>query len=194
MKVKNLLNFSFLNFSSNEKIAQEIVELVSGSAFHVYKDKRVRELVDFSNIDRVEQDRIFNELQVTVLALVILLLEQKSNFAVSNKKDTLLKLRTDVEEKFINFLLEIGIQQGFVDMWSGLIKMRCEEYRNIYEKRKRKATKFNSKLLLTVVTNGGLKHIRRGDVFPGDHLRQYILIWLEIAMEETEDIIKKNNL
>jgi hypothetical protein len=47
----------------------------SAAAYELFCDKEFRRLAGFERLSQVEQDRIFNELMIAYLALIMLLLE-----------------------------------------------------------------------------------------------------------------------
>jgi len=67
-----------------EKFSKKIIEYIARSGFKVWQDKNFRRMVDFKNLSQTEQDRIFNEIEVTGLGLLALYLDDaigKEEFA-----------------------------------------------------------------------------------------------------------------
>ncbi len=83
---------------SGERIAQMIAQ----ESFNLWERKDFRMYINFDNIDQTEQDRIFNELEVSLLGLYVL----HFDYAVDNSKD---KAKTIVYKG-----LREGIQTGFL--------------------------------------------------------------------------------
>ena len=55
--------------------AAGLAQAAAGSAFHLFRDKQFRRLAAIEQLSQAEQDRIFNELVVASLILIMLLLE-----------------------------------------------------------------------------------------------------------------------
>jgi len=58
-----------------EAIAADLVQYAAGAAFSAYRKERFCELADIERLSQPEQGRIFNELVVSYLVLVLLVLE-----------------------------------------------------------------------------------------------------------------------
>jgi len=58
-----------------ETTAAALSQACAGSAFQLFQDKSFRWLADFNKLNQVEHDRIFNELVVAHLVLIMLILE-----------------------------------------------------------------------------------------------------------------------
>ena len=55
--------------------AESLTQAAAGSAFRLFRDKQFRRLAGIEQLSQTEQDRIFNELVVASLVLIMLLLE-----------------------------------------------------------------------------------------------------------------------
>ena len=106
-----------------------IAKLVASSAFEMWKRKDFRLYVDFNNIDTVEQDRMFNELQVSVLGLFILHFESALTDATDERKMVLEALKKDLVPAFLALLSESGVESRYIKEWKYLIDLRLKEYR-----------------------------------------------------------------
>jgi len=105
-----------------EKAAAKIVKKIANSAFHVFKDEEIREMLNFSKIGQTEQDRIFNEFVATGLSLTILMAE--TIFRLNEEKgDSFRKLKDEIFIYYPNWLKELGVEEEYCDIWRKLIKM-----------------------------------------------------------------------
>ena len=90
-------------------LSTKLSEIVAETAFEFWQSIEFRKLIDFNQIPQAEQDRIFNELEVTGLGLLDLHL----NFKVKNAPDKVVKSLLGRLEK--------ELPQSFLDILSGLI-------------------------------------------------------------------------
>ncbi len=70
--------FSFLNSkgsATRQEVATQIVNHIAKTSFTKFKEQDFRQKLGFGKLGELEQDRIFNELIITGLALVYLTLE-----------------------------------------------------------------------------------------------------------------------
>ena len=58
-----------------KSIASKITWRVGKSSFKIFRDRKVRELLKFEELEQTEQDRIFNEFVLSGLSLIYLMLE-----------------------------------------------------------------------------------------------------------------------
>jgi hypothetical protein len=188
LNLKKLISRSL----SIEEAAKKIIEKVAHSSFKFFKDEEVREILNFSEIDQLEQNRIFNELVVTGLSLSILMTETISDLSRGEKSVVFGKLHDELLVRYPNWLRELGIEKCYLDQWVKLIEMRCDEYRKDFEEQRRhfpdpeKTNPWTS-----VVVIGGLHHLRRGKVLPEDLLFKHLLAWLGPLTIEIEKIMAK---
>jgi hypothetical protein len=108
--------------------ARKIVLFGAGRAFDLFRDKEFRRLLNFDQKDIEEQNRIFNELVVTNLTFLMLLLDQLIQEAEEiDEKQYLEALRKAVPAYFKGFLRRIGISKHYLSLWNKLIEMRYTE-------------------------------------------------------------------
>jgi len=55
--------------------ASALAKAAASSAFHLFRDRQFRRLADLEQLSQTEQDRIFNELMVAFIVLIMLALE-----------------------------------------------------------------------------------------------------------------------
>lgn len=177
---------------SIEKAAEKIVEKIAHSSFRFFKDEKIREMLNFSEIDQVEQDRIFNELVVTGLSLAILITETISGLTRDERSITFEKLGNELAVQYPNWLGKLGIEKQYLDIWTKLIEMRCDEYREDFkEYRKHLPDPEKANPWVGVIAIGGLRHIRRGKTSPDDPLFKHLLAWTGSLAVEIEKISVK---
>jgi len=111
-----------------DKTAAGLVRAATSSAFHLFRDKQFRQLAGFEQLSQVEQDRIFNELVVASLALIMLILEAPDLRVAGEFRGYLNNLRNKIPKAQVAFLRESGVEKKYLRDWKKLIKMRYEEY------------------------------------------------------------------
>lgn len=102
----------------------------SQNAFQIYRHPKFRRLISFESLEKIEQDRIFNELVVTNIVLLMLSLESKDLKIPEELKDYFLLVRDNLPKAHCNELAGYGIEKEYLDIWNKLIKLRYEEYVN----------------------------------------------------------------
>ncbi|MDO8499000.1 MAG: hypothetical protein Q7S44_04410 [bacterium] len=65
---------------------EKVAEIVAQASYDLWKDEEFRKMVNFETLSQTEQDRIFNELEVTLLGLVFLQAEQQPLLLDTQKK------------------------------------------------------------------------------------------------------------
>ncbi|RJQ37964.1 hypothetical protein C4559_02695 [Candidatus Microgenomates bacterium] len=179
----------------DKKIEDEkAVMLIAQSSFELWKSKDFRALVSFEKIDQTEQDRIFNELEVTALGL--LMLYSQETFSS--------ELRDLVVNNFLNLMSGLGIEEQFIDIWRKLIAKRFEEYKKDYNEalevsKDMKEFKNEEKLRITwsrieTLVIDGLTHIRKGKVDEQDPLWSVLRKWLIVVDASLIQLLKLTKL
>lgn len=189
-----MINFQKLIFGrlSTEEAAEKIVKKIANSSFKFFKDKKVRKMLNFSEIDQIEQDRIFNELVVSGLSMAILMAETAYDLIESERSIVFKKLGEGLQIKYPNWLGQLGVEKEYLDLWTKLIKMRRDEYRKDFEKyRKQLADPGKVNPWIGIIAAGSLNHLRRGKVLPKDPLFKHLLTWLELLAIEIEKVCIK---
>lgn len=170
------------------KSSKNIAQMVASSAFEFWQRKDFRLYVDFKNISQTEQDRMFNELEVSVLGLFVLKFEQASEGAGEDRKIVFTALKKDLPAAFIEILADTGIEEQYLDIWKKLIDMRLTEYRRDLKlalKESKNMTEFEKDdslrttwARIETITIDCLSHIRRGDVKEDDPLWKLLRKWI----------------
>lgn len=170
-----------------KKTGENLAAIVGETSFAKWEERSFRQMVDFDHVQRTEQDRIFNELELTVLGLFVLHLEDAAS-AKPRMKKIFDILKKEVVEGFINLLANLGLEEHFIEEWRALIQMRLAEYRKDY-KLLIKESKDIPELVkneefkiiwarIETLTLDGLRHIRRGKLEQEDPLRRDLQKWL----------------
>lgn len=108
--------------------AAGLAQAAAGSAFQLFGDKRFRRLARFEQLSQVEQDRIFNELVVASLVVIMLLLEAPDLRAAPEMQSYLAGLSKKIPGAYIDHLKTLGLHSQHLQDWDKLIAMRYEEY------------------------------------------------------------------
>ena len=108
--------------------AAAMVQASAHHAFELFKDREFRRLTGFASLDQVEQDRIFNELVVAYVVLIILVLEAPDLRVPPEFRDYLAALKEMVPKAHIDSLRTLGVETEHLRVWEELISLRYEEY------------------------------------------------------------------
>jgi len=108
--------------------AAALSQACAGSAFQLFQDKSFRRLADFKKLNQVEHDRIFNELIVAHLVLIMLILEAPDLRVVDEFRGYLKELNQRIPKAYVDYLRESGVEVKHLRDWEKLISMRYEEY------------------------------------------------------------------
>lgn len=131
-RIRNFIRFWKYNTipAHLETHSRKAVLFGSRLALELFRDKRFRGYLKFSEISEEEQNRIFNELTVTNLVLLMLLLDQVTREISDDedKKEFYQALRQAVPEYFKGFIRRIGIPDEYAKIWDKLVDLRYDEY------------------------------------------------------------------
>ena len=108
--------------------ATALAQAAAGSAFHLFRDKKFRQLAQFEKLSQTEQDRIFNELVLASLVLIMLVLEAPDLRVAREFRSYLSDLNQKVPKAYVDHLRSLGVQAKHLRDWEKLIAMRHEEY------------------------------------------------------------------
>ncbi|MBI2359476.1 MAG: hypothetical protein HYV04_11355, partial [Deltaproteobacteria bacterium] len=97
-------------------------------AFHLFRDKQFRRLAGIDQLSQTEQDRIFNELVVASLVLIMLLLEAPDLRVAREFQSYLAGLNKRIPKAYVDHLEALGIESSHLRDWEKLIAMRYDEY------------------------------------------------------------------
>ena len=97
-------------------------------AYELFRDREFRRMAGLEQLSQTEQDRIFNELVVGFLVLIMLLLEAPDLRLSSERRSSLADLNKQIAEAHVEHLKTLGVQSDHLSDWAKLISMRYEEY------------------------------------------------------------------
>ena len=108
--------------------ATGLVQIAAHQAFQLFRDKDFRRLANFDILSQVEQDRIFNELVVAYVVLVILVLEAPDLRVPDEFRDYLANLHGKIPKAYLDYLKTLGVEAEHLRTWEKLIGLRYDEY------------------------------------------------------------------
>ena len=121
-----------LQFESPEQLAgaaaAALAEASAHQAFTLFNNKEYRRSARFDALDQVEQDRIFNELVVAHLVLIMLILEAPDLRVAPEFRDQLATLKELIPKAYVDNLGTMGVEDEHLRVWEQLISLRYEEY------------------------------------------------------------------
>lgn len=182
-----------------EKEAEFLTSMVSGSAYGIFLDRDFRRLVSFETQIQTEQDRIFNEVVVTALVLLISVIKDRLLNIAPSRRDFWETIYATIPDTFADWLAEIGVQESYVGIWRNLVNLRFEEYEEkqswtrhawieeFLEDRKRNEEAFHDTMVrVETLTVSSMLHITRGKAKQDDPLRRYLRTWLGLLDNKLE--------
>lgn len=170
--------------------AASLSQAAAASAYELFCEKEFRRMAGLERMSQVEQDRIFNELVVAFLALIMLLLEAPDLRIPRELRKYLADLHKRIPAAYLENLKSLGVEAAHLGDWEKLISMRYDEYaRDKHEVRgaamqieaaeKTLDLDVLSKIQLLVpvqaVSIGCHRHICRGNTAGQDELFKQIL-------------------
>jgi hypothetical protein len=108
--------------------AAGLTQAAAGSAFQLFRDKQFRRLAGIEQLSQTEQDRIFNELVVAFVVLIMLLLEAPDLRVSGEFRAYLAGLNKTIPKAHVDHLRTLGVETNHLRDWEKLIAMRYEEY------------------------------------------------------------------
>ena len=108
--------------------AAGMAQAAAASAFRLFRAKEFRRLARLEELSQTEQDRIFNELVVAHLILIMLLLEAPDLRAEADLRHYLGDLQKRLPKAYVENLRGLGVEAEHLETWYKLISMRYEEY------------------------------------------------------------------
>ena len=167
--------------------SKNLAQYVASSSFDFWQRKDFRLFIDFNNISQTEQDRIFNELELSIIGLFVLKFEHALLTAKEEQKIVLSALKKDFGSGFMQLLADSGVEKEFIDQWDYLIGMRLKEYREdlkialkesaSWEELKGDEETRIAWVRIETITIDCLSHIRRGKVEKDDPLWKLLRKW-----------------
>lgn len=181
-----------------KETAERLAQYIAQSAFEFWERKDFRLYVKFHTLNQTEQDRMFNELEVSVLGLFILTLDDGMKNPDEAKKIMIGTIQKGLVSSFLSILKDTGIEEKYVKVWEELIAMRLKEYRRDLKLARKTSASWKELgddeqmrgawSRVETITIDCLTHIRRGDVKEGDPLWKLLRKWL-ITLHATIDQI-----
>ena len=108
--------------------AAVLAQAAAGSAFRVFRNKQFQRLADFEQLSQAEQDRVFNELVLASVVLIMLVLEAPDLRAAGEFRDYLADLNKRIPKAYVDYLRTLTVETKHLQDWEKLIAMRYEEY------------------------------------------------------------------
>lgn len=186
--------------------AKNIGQMIASESFEFWSRKDFRLYIDFDSLSQTEQDRIFNELEVSTLGLFTLQLDQAISHAPEERILVLETLRNGLPTGFLQLLSDSGVEGRYVKQWKTLIDMRIKEYREDFQiglKESESMREFegdhNFRVTWAVtetITIDCLNHIRKGKVEQNDPLWKLLRKWfitLHARLTPITDSIQTQN-
>lgn len=188
------MNFIFRYFLRKhiepEREAYFYAGLASKWGFDLFNDNDFRQKIEFNKLETIEQDRIFNELAVTTLIYVIVLIDDKlkQDQIPDSRWEFWRDVRDSIAPMYLIMISSYKVPQQYVDMWGELIEMRLEEY---YQRRKeayniwdqagpeeKNELKKDTWIGLEALRISAMLHLTRGKAEPDDPLKKVLQSWL----------------
>lgn len=175
----------------NKDLLRKLTEAVGVTAFKLFKNERFRKLIFFDSITQLEQDRIFNELVLAVLTVIMLTCDAPD--IPEENKVFFQKIKDDLPKMYISQLRSMSIENKYLKQWITLINMRYQEYTDDKVKAReaamivesqdkdidiKKLSEIQLMLPLQTVAIGCHHHICRGKTDGRDDLFKMIIRWL----------------
>ena len=85
-------------------------------------------MAGLAQLSQVEQDRIFNELVVASVVLIMLVLEAPDLRVAGEFRNYLADLNKRIPKAYVDHLRTLGVEAKHLQAWEKLIAMRYEEY------------------------------------------------------------------
>ena len=108
--------------------ASKLAKAAAGSAYHLFQDRQFRRLADLERLSQTEQDRIFNELIVMFIVMIMLALEAPDLRIPGDFRDYCVTLNKNIPKAHVDQLRSLGVETEHLQNWEKLIDMRYEEY------------------------------------------------------------------
>lgn len=178
-----------VNKSALSGAGRGISEIIAHTAYKIWQEEKFRDMIKFKSIPQIEQDRIFNEIEIALLGLLVLYVDNLSMQIDSKNEQKLLKnFQEALIEGFLSIYHDYGVEKKFIGQWRVLIDTRLKEYRDdlrllMTESQEmeefKKDERFRSAWArVETITLDGLSHIRKGKWDQKDPLRKYLQEWV----------------
>lgn len=185
-----IFRWLFRNIPPEEE-ADFLVRRAASSGYNIFINPDFRKLINFAEQSEEEQNRIFNELVVTGICLLDLIIATKLTDIKPERQHFWLDVRKKIPDTFCGWLSVLGLAGEFTNIWKKLIALRVKEYLDGQKEIKEAwANKFKnhpdyevlteSAARIENITVGCMLHITRGNANKAadDPLRRHLRAWL----------------
>ncbi len=187
-------------YFTSDQWANFIVKETAELAGKVFNDNHFQKMAKIKELDQEEQNRIFNEVQVSGLVYCMIFIEQRRQYLNENRSVLWRDVIEKIPKTFCGWLSELGVEKEYVNIWEKLIDLRLREYqegifemKNVLKKELDDDPREDIKEIfysLESVAIGGILHITRGKAEPDNPLKRHMMTWLGVLQE---DLAKKVN-
>lgn len=175
----------------NTDLQEKLTQAIGTTAFKLFINKKFRELIFFDSITQLEQDRIFNELVLAVLTVMMLTCDAPD--IPEENKVFFQKIKVELPKMYILQLKSMNIEKKYLKQWETLIDMRYQEYTEDKTKAReaamivesqnkdidiKKLSEIQLMLPLQTVAIGCHHHVCRSKTDGHDELFKMIIRWL----------------
>ncbi len=108
--------------------AAGLCQAAASSAFHLFSEEPFRKLAGFDRLSQTDQDRVFNELVVGTLVLIMLVFDAPDLRVADEYRQYLAGLNKRIPHAYVQSLRDLGVESRHLQDWEKLIAMRYEEY------------------------------------------------------------------
>ena len=172
-----------------DEIVDGLLQFALYTGGQTYNDRKFQRLMKFTELDEIEQGRLFNELLVT--AIGGLLLSFDDELFSADAAPFLKQLRSAIKPGFKRALSTMGLSESQVRDWLKLYDLRMKEYRReldefvpmvklqlaeIAADEPLRPKQLVARML--ILSTAALSHLRRGQLDTGDPLQPYLKNWL----------------
>jgi len=186
----------FHNYIKPEQEALLLVEIVTGSAHKTFADEQFRKHVKFYEQPEGEQSRIYNELVISALVLLIFSLEDNVPRIELERSLFWQQVGKKVPKVFLDWLKSIHITDEYIVLWKEFMEIRLEEYRKDQIEVRRAWLKEiiegeNEELsdsvvrVQTIIIETTI-HVSHGNAKPEDELSKYLTTWFSALNSRLE--------
>jgi len=180
-----------------EKETDHLIRTVTSSAFRVFLDNHFRTMVNFAKQNQTEQDRMFNELVVTALLLLISIVKDRLYFITTDRQEFWRRVLEQIPGNLVNWLGSLGIEKKYADIWRKLIDLRLNEYQERQSQTRLAWTeeinqnpnqeRLNDAMVrVETLTVSSMLHLTRGQAERDDPLRRRLRTWLSVLNNKLE--------
>ncbi len=158
--------------------------------FRLFNDEQFRTFASFKKLPRAEHDRIFNELMVASVSLLLASLEAAPRLVAPEAYHFWLRVEEQIPKQFARELMKFGVSSANAKLMRELIDMRAKEYRELSRQVQELNEGENKEFrelgddmrhlaaIIQAIGIGTARHITRGKLPPRDPLIGFLIDWL----------------